>query len=190
MNIKIKSIDTTPEHDPYANIEGVVSRTFLKLDPEAREAWVTQEYQDNSTSMREWNGLVISWCVNSHPSEADMRQWIETYDAELTTICNGFERRWNGSNHVGSLSEEAHVTFDSIEWLFDNDAGPDNYYEVWTVESWLDGSLNQISADMSDEQLAEFAEAAEPGSEIVVLGDILKYLTQHRDNLEADQEDE
>lgn len=72
--ITIGKIKTKPEHDPYVNIEGVVSRTYLKLDPRDRTVWVTQEYQDNSTLSDEWHGLVSTWCVNSHPTQVEMRR--------------------------------------------------------------------------------------------------------------------
>src|SRR5690606_23824226 len=33
QKLEILSIETKPEHDPYVNIDGIVSRTYLKLDP-------------------------------------------------------------------------------------------------------------------------------------------------------------
>lgn len=124
--ITIGRINTRPEHDPYVNIEGVKSRTFLKLDPRDRFVWVEQEYHDNSTPMDEWNRLVITWCVNSHPTQANMRQWIKDNMERLQIICDGFERHWNGNNHVGRYSQEAHAANEDIQFEFDNDGGPVN----------------------------------------------------------------
>lgn len=186
--ITIENIDTKPGHDPYTNIGGVSSRTYLKLDPRDRTVWVTQEYNDNSTPVDEWNNLIQTWCVNSHPSAANMSEWITDNLDLLTTICDGFEERWNGSNHVGSYSEEARSTMEAIEFAFDNDAGPINYYEFWTVEGWLENSRDEITADMTDAQLADLAEQWEPLGEIVVDGSILDFITEIRDTLKWEQE--
>lgn len=124
--ITIGRIKTKPEHDPYVNIDGVVSRTFLKLDPRDRTVWVTQEYQDNSTLMDEWHHLVTTWCVNCHPTQKNMRAWIVDNMSLLETICDGFYQHWNGNNHVGRYTEEARAAYATIEFAFDNDAGPIN----------------------------------------------------------------
>lgn len=188
--ITIENIVTKPEPDPYHTSTGGISRTYLKLDPRDLTVWVTQEYNDNSTPSDEWHGLILTWRVPGHPTETSMRQWInESMDA-LTTICDGFESRWDGSNHVGSLSEEARVAKETIEFGFDNDGGPANYYETWDVESWLESSMNEITANTTDEQLADFAEQWQPDASTIVIGDTFTYITQHRDNLKRDADDE
>jgi|GEM_PF-3089020 len=188
--LTIETISTKPERDPYTNIDGIMSKTTLKLDPRDRTVWVTQEYNDNATPSDEWNGLILTWGVPSHPTETAMRQWITESMGVLITICDGFESRWNGSNHVGSLSEEARAAKEAIEFEFDNDGGPTNYYETWDVEAWLESSMNEITATTTDEQLADLAEQWQPDASTIVIGDILSYITQHRDNLkwDADQE--
>lgn len=186
--ITIENISTKPEHDPYTNIDGIVSKTMLKLDPRDRTIWVTQEYNDNSTLMDEWNGLVLTWGIPGHPSEAGMTEWINEHMSDFNTICDGYEVHWNGSNQVGRLTDEARAAKEGIEFLLDQDAGPANYYEVWTVDSWLEMSLSEITADMTDEQLKEWADGAEPDSSTIVEGDILTYITDRRDTLKWEQE--
>lgn len=186
--ITIEKLDTKPQHDPYVNIEGVVSKTTLKLDPRDHTVWVTQEYQDNSTPVDEWNGLILTWGILGHPAEEDMREWINDSMALLIDICDGFNNHWDGNNHVGRFTVEAKHAIDIIRQEFDNDAGPRNYYETWTVESWMEQSLDEITAGMTDEQLQEFAAGAEPDSSTLVLGDILDYITQRRDELKTERE--
>jgi hypothetical protein len=188
--ITIERLSTKPERDPYTNISGIASRTTLKLDPRDRTVWVTQEYNDNSTPMDEWNNLVLTWSVNNYPSEADMREWIADNMDAFTTICDGFEAHWDGSNIVGRYTDEARAVAESIEFLFDNDGGPINYYEFWTVESWLESSRDEITADMTDEQLQELADEWEGTDDIVVDGSILKFITEIRDTLKYEQEQE
>lgn len=190
--LNIVSIDTKPEHDPYQNIDGIVSRTYLNLDPRDRTVWVSQEYKTNSTSMDEWNGLVLTWKINGHPSEADMREWIADNMEALVVICDGFEEHWNGNNHVGRFTTpEARDAADWIDIDFDNDGGPANYYEYYTVDSWLEHSRDQITADMTDEQLANLAQQWEPTEPQIVCGgrdSILEFITRIRDELKFEQE--
>lgn len=188
MSIEIKSINTKPEHDPYVNMEGVPSRTTLHLDPRDRSVWVEQDYRTNSTSMDIWNDLVLAWHVHGHPGEGDMREWIEENSELLEAICDGFEEHWNGHNHVGRYTEEARAARDTIDWMIDNDAGPSNYYEFWSVESWLESSRDEIDATTTDEQLASMADEWEGTGEIVVDGDILRFITEIRDTLKMEAE--
>jgi len=193
QKLEILSIETKPEHDPYVNIDGIVSRTYLKLDPRDNTIWVTQEYKDNATPAEEWHGLILTWIVPGHPTEDAMRQWIEENMELFQTICNGYEVVWNGNNHTGSLTLEAHAAADAIEYMLDNDQGPLNYYEYWTVESWLESVRDDITADMSDEQLADLAEqwdATEPQMVIGGTDSILEFITQIRDALRWEQENE
>lgn len=194
QTITIKSIDTKPQRDLHTNIDGVASKTILKLDPRDRTAWVTQEYNDNGILADEWNGLVCTWNVNGHPTESVMREWIEENTDLLDIICDGFEEHWNGGSRVGRYTDAAHSGIQTIAFGFDNDIGPINYYEFWTVESWLESSRDEISVEMTDEQLAELAKDWEPSGEIVVDGDILECITKIRDALkfesEVDSDDE
>ena len=117
-----------------------------------------------------------------------MREWIEENMSSFVSICDGYESIWNGSNHVGRLTDDARAIQETIEFMLDNDAGPMTYYDTWNVESWMESTLGEITAEMTDEQLKDFADAAEPDSSTIVLGDILAYITQHRDNLQVDAE--
>lgn len=188
MTINIVSIDTKPSHDPYQNIEGICSRTFLNLDPRDRTVWISQEYRTNSMSMDEWHDLILTWEIKSYPLESDMRQWLEESMESLKTICDGFESVWNGHNHVGRYSDDAKNQVAAITYELDNDGGPRNYYEYWTVASWLEGCRSEISAAMTDEELASLVENWQPTGEIVVSGDILKFAKGVRDVLREETE--
>lgn len=186
--LTILNIETKPEHDPYVNIEGVVSRTFLKLDPRDHTVWVNQEYQDNSTPSDEWHGLVLTWNVNSHPSENEMRQWINDNLSSLTAICDGYDVHWNGHNHVGHLTDDARNLVETFQWEFDNDAGPRNYYEYWQMEDWVQPDYETITADSTDEELrilAQQAITALDSNQILDRdeNDIFKYYLQRRNDL-------
>lgn len=183
--MEILEIDTKPEHDPYQNIDGIVSRTILKLDPRDRTVWVTQEYLDNSTLMDEWNGLVLTWDVQSHPLESVMRKWIEENLEGLEIICRGFTNHWNGNNRVGMYDLDAHAAIEAIRDELDNDGGPVNYYEHYIAEEWVYDSLDQLTAEMTDEELADLAEQWEPTGDVILVGrqSILDVLKSRRNDL-------
>lgn len=159
--ITVQSIKTKPEHDPYTNISGIVSRTYLKLDPRDHTVWVTQEYNDNSTPSDEWHGLVLTWQVPGHPTESAMREWIDDNLGNLMRICSGFVSHWDGSNHVGRLNDDARATREAIEFELDNGDGLfASYYEHWSVEDWTDSMLSDISATTTDKELRQMANDA------------------------------
>lgn len=186
--VNIQGIDTTPERDPYVNLEGHSSYTEFWLDPRDRTCGVRQEYRDNATPADEWHGLVLTWRVTGHPHEDTMRQWIMESMAQLEGICNGFEEVWDGSNMVGRYTDEAQNLIQEIEKELEDSLILPNYYEFWEVGAWLEQSMHEITAQTTDDELANLADAWEPTDGIIVDGDILAYITQHRDNLVADEE--
>jgi hypothetical protein len=184
VTIEIKNINTRPEHDPYANIAGIVSRTVFWLDPESRECSVEQEYRTNSTSIERWHGRELYWFVADHPSETAMRQWIEDSMELLEEICDGYSCEWDGNNHVGCLSDAARQCQEDIERELES-GQLGNYYEVYSVEDWVNVAKNDIHADMSDKELEELASNWEPDESTVLLGryTILEYITEIRRDL-------
>lgn len=189
MTIEIKRINTKPEHDPYQNIEGIVSRTVFWLDPRDRTCGVEQEYRTNSTSMDRWNNLELYWFVADYPAESTMRDWIEENNEVLEKLCGGYSVEWNGNNMVGRLTEEARILQDQIEQELENGYLA-NYYECYTLDDWLYSTRNEIKAEMTDQELESLAEDWEPTSEIVIVGrrSILEYITEIRDELKLEKE--
>lgn len=195
--LTIGSIVTKPEHDPYTNISGIVSKTVLKLDPRDMTVWVTQEYNDNSTPSDEWHGLVLTWSVQGHPVESSMREWIDEHMAELQRICDGYESVWDGSNHIGRLTDDARTVKEAIEFELNNGEGLFTHYEYWSVESWLESTMSDIAADTTDEALRAMASEAITALDSNQILDTdedgaYKHLADHRDNLkwDAEQDDE
>lgn len=189
QTLTIVKIDTVPEYDPYVNLSGHSSYTEFWLDPRDRTCGVTQEYRTNSMPMDEWHKLVLTWRVFGHPHPDTMRQWITESMHDLMRLCDGFEDVWDGHNVVGRYTEEAQKVIAEIEQKLGDDMILPNYYEFWEVGAWLEQSMHEITAQTTDEELANLAGAWEPTDDIILDGDILKYITGHRDNLVADEEE-
>lgn len=185
--ITVEGINTKPEKDLYQNIEGVCTTTTFWLDPRDRTCGARQDSQDNSTLMDEWNGLVLTARVCNHPKENTMQRWIDENTVYLDRVCSGFESVWNGNNHIGKLTDEAENLWSVMADELENDV-LENYYEFWSVESWLESSRDEITADMTDEQLKEFSDGCEATGDIIVGGDILEFITQVRNTLKFEKE--
>lgn len=194
--ITIPAIETKPRHDPYINISGIVSRTYLKLDPRDRTIWVDQEYNDNASPADEWHGLVLTWAVPGHPTEDAMREWIDSHMNDFAAICAGYEDVWNGNNRVGELTDDARAIMNSIEFELDNDAGPRDHYVYWTLEEWVDiDAAGNVNADTTDEALRQMASDAISALESGQLLDtdedgVYEYLKAYRDEKRDEMQDE
>lgn len=189
QTVTIQEIDTVPERDPYVNLSGHSSYTEFWLDPRDRTCGVSQEYKTHSTTMDIWHGLVLTWPVTGHPHETTMRWWITESMADLERLCDSFEKVWNGNNMVGQYTDEGKRIIQEIEEELKDDLILPNYYEFWELGAWLDNSMHEITAQTTDEQLKDLAGAWEPPGDTILDGDILKYITERRDNLVADEEE-
>lgn len=182
--VTILSIDTKPEHDPYQNLTGVSSHTELRLDPRDRTAHVYQDYKTNSSLMTVYNGVELEFAIYGHPDEDGVRDYLTTGHGQelLQAICNGHEVVWNGSNHVGRLTDDA---AEAVEQLSEYLSYWEPKYTYWSADEWMyDGATETVTAGTTDEELAElakeFAELAN-AENIVLDEDILDWLTNYRD---------
>lgn len=187
--ITVTTINTQPEHDPYVNLGGHSSYTVLRLDPEDQTIGVRQEYRDNSTPEREWNGRILTWKIPTHPSESDMREYIQENMPVFERIIVGYECEWNGHNHVGRLTEEAHADKEMIQAELDQDVLV-NQYEYWEADQWLENE--DVDPNATDEQLATIAAGLESDAKhanVVLDEDVLDWLKSRRDYLKSEQDD-
>lgn len=90
---------------------------LIILDPEARTIEVRTEF-GNGTPMRVWQGVDIK--IGSIPDGTadadDLREYLESDEATdlLAAIIDGHDVRWNGSNQVGHLTDDAQTALDDL----------------------------------------------------------------------------
>lgn len=193
MSVKITKVDTMPESDPYNN--GSASRTTFWLDPQEREAIVSQDYKTNSTTFAIYHRCELELSIGDHPVAADVREYLESEDTQrlLDTICDGHSIEWNGHNNVGRLTDDAQLALDTLEQdLADRWLG--SGWAFWDVEEWLGESVKQIiSTTTTDEEIAKLAQEAEEGAKqenIILSGDVADYFTSVRDEMRDEADDE
>lgn len=165
----------------------------LELDTRTGAMEITFGHQsDNAVIMAVWHGIVLRWQI---PITADAEALTGDInagelDALLARIVDGSSIRWDGSNHVGRLTEDAQDAKEIVEgWLNTYaDTLPGDCPGLWAAESWLvDGpsSVDGLTAATTDEELATMAERleAEALGESVVLAHTLLTLEGFREQL-------
>jgi len=192
---KIVKIDTIPEEDPYRADTGGVSYTEIEIQP-CGKVFVTQEYNNGSTSMDVWNGVVLTAKI-PHVEENFLLEFLTDND-NVQKIIDGMDTVWNGSNIVGKHSDDAIELFDA---LVDEINSWGDFYCMWNVEDWFGQNTPDelgVAAKTTDKELKRIAKDLEQNPEngdfidgmraIVNKCDILEYITELRDILISELE--
>lgn len=176
----ITSIDTKPEHDPYVNISGICSGTYLVISPEDNTVKVEQQYQDNSTPSMQWHGREFVIAIDGHPHPRNMKKWIKDEIYSIQSVFDGYKCVWDGNNHVVRLTTDARHNLEYLEQTAFSRIP--NYYEYWTMDDWTQELTLSITAETTDEELAELADEITPADNFIILDENpLQWLTAKRD---------
>lgn len=184
--MKIVKIDCEPEIDPYHISTGALCKTYITVSPQDEKIWISQEYDNNSTSMDIWNGIDISSELgfgNIMDGE-QIKDFFESDGAKelFKRIFDGHEVNWNGSNHVGSLSDDASAAWDEIVETL-NEMTSD--MEVWDVETWFGNTIDTI---MSDEEIDNLTKETDENTDVFIIGDVREYLMGRRKEIKEESE--
>ncbi len=173
----ITSIDTRPGVDAYHPEQSTY--TAIKLNPIEREVWVCQENDDNATPMDEYHDLILVLSTRRHPDEDEIRIYL-TDNPLLETVCNGYERVWDGNNIVGRLSDEAKEAWYRIEQEIEE--LPETDWELWMIGDYFshcspsDWDLSAASTDEEIQKVADDLEQDALREYIILSGSVYKYL--------------
>lgn len=139
-----------------------------------------------------WHNRTKRWHIPALRKAAawDLLQKI----AHLATrIVDGYEARWDGSNHVGTYTEDAISAYEEITDMCQEAwQDTDTHLVVWQAEDWLADASDiraKVRADSTDEELSDLedeidTQACSEGIDIVE--DVDKWLRRVRaDKLEA-----
>jgi hypothetical protein len=194
MDTKItaKKIDCKPEIDPYRRDTNGLSTSTLWIDPREHTCGIRQDWPgDNSTPAEEWHGLIVTSRLSPEDAELDpkaIREYIEGEAGQelLARICAGHAIEWNGSNHVGSMTDDASAALDEI---VDELSTMTSGRESWFCGDWFGQCTAAeigITDETTDEKIAEIAKAYAADAEaqnIHLIDDVADYLTNRRNAL-------
>lgn len=186
--VEILGVDTMPRQDTESGEPGRATVSVLKLDPGTRSVWIEQENARESYILAdEYYNVTLRHKLDGRPDEDAAYDYLDSDDGQdlLVTVCDGWSRWYDGSNHIGHLTDNAMEAWEQI--IEDLEALPQSPWELWPVEDWLDDyALDKISVTTTDAELERMAADAETNAEtehIVLSDDALEYLVDRRESL-------
>jgi hypothetical protein len=116
----------------------------------------------NSVLEAVWNGRIREWGLNrfTYPAAEAMNDYLEDIKPLAEIILNDSAVKWDSSNHVGVMGQEAREAEDRIINSLMN-ADFTELIEITDSYSWLDGIKADIQPtlkDKSDDELQAMAE--------------------------------
>lgn len=194
--IEIADVDRLEliEIDPYRRDTGETASVRLVINPAISHAYLETYSPGQGVPPEMWHGRVLSFPVQrSRPVDGQaLVEWLRDGDGQslLQRIVAGHSVEWDGSNHVGELTDDATEARDTLAyWLEHNAPTLDgDHAGLWTAEDWLYGSDLPITAETTDDEISDLAdrlteEATE--TDAVVRG-IYTFLIEMRDDLRDD----
>ena len=149
------------------------------------------------TPFRVWHGRAIRWAIPALTTEA-AEALLEEILPLAQRVVEGYECRWDGSNHVGKLDEDAQEAAEAIRDLCDRDWSEWEVLSVWDASDWY-GQCGGgeylarqvgITAETTDEQLDAIVEHEETEASPARIEGIEAFLRDLREELRAEAEEE
>ena len=194
----IKSINTTPQSDPYHFDTGGVSYSTLKLYEDG-EIVVCQEYYGDGIPADEWHDRTLTFRV-PHCRESTMEAFLNDPEVKelLERVHFSHIVSWDGTNMVGKLLDDGYQAVQEFRQAIARDLHDE--YDFWNANDWLGQNTPDeigISANSTDEELAELAKEVELDARsgvhdglTIILSDTEAYLVDLRNELRNAQEDD
>ncbi len=164
---------------------------YLELDPVARTLRADWNGEiGNAVPVSVWHHRILRYNLDSPCyTAATLRQILDAVAPLAERVCDGYSEAWNGSNTVGSLTQDAYDAEGDIlaelrSWE------PD--LNVWEAGQWLGGGTSDevvreragITSATTDEELQSMADRlqAEVDADTILDGDLETALRYLRDN--------
>ncbi len=164
-------------------------RVVVSLDAEHRElsASTTTEI-GNGVPMRVYHGHVRRWTIPALNADAANALLAEIAPI-AARVCDGYETRWNGNNHVAKYDEDAEKACEEIRDLCD-EADPEDAIRVWDAGDWYAGLGNHdrqrkslgITAATTNAELAALEKSEQEQAESDDV-DLIENLDRHLEML-------
>jgi len=163
-----KTNELAPLYRQYP-VQSEPQPAYVELDPEAGTldaAW--NPVIGTAVPMDVWHHRRIRSSVRNDISEAALLELLEAIRPLAERIEAGYDRHWDGHNHVGRYDEDAEAAIDEIRELCEA-IDDDDCDLVWDAGEWLSSCSPAdlgVTADTTDEQLAAIAADLEDDAEI------------------------
>lgn len=190
MNITVIEVEGTELHHQYRG-QNKPQPCHVSLDCESRT--LTAGYDPEiggAVPFAVHHGIVRRWGIPSL-KEAAANALLAEIAPLAERVVAGYERTWDGNNHVGEYSEDAQEAIESIRDLCDRaraDADEHSTVQVWDAGDWFGGigrweaqcEALGITAETTDDELR----AIEAAAEVEAANNGVDVLNGVRDHLE------
>jgi hypothetical protein len=168
---------------------------YLDLDENGNVEVGTNPEIGRAIPVSVWNRRTVRWTIPGTAKGVSLSVLLEQLKPLLERVHAGHSVDWDGSNHVGTFTDDASDAIDAVEAeieQFFQDG--DNCVTLWDASDWLFTGRNDeqdarnlgVKADMTDGQLETLAEqfGREAEADDAFLdGDIASMLRDLRDRL-------
>lgn len=108
-------------------------------------------------------------------------------------VVDGYSRHWDGNNHVARMTDDADAAEQEIEDII-NALSVDETNGVTgrSAGDWMSGGDCPVTADMTDDELEAIASQLddEAAEHHVVLSDTIEWLTERRQSLREEEDED
>jgi hypothetical protein len=107
-----------------------------------------------------WHRRWLRWTFPVIPTVDAANHLLDACAGWLQRVHDGHSIRWDGSNHVGALTEDANAADDAIQHHLDTYPWDEtDTVQIWDAADWLDGHDGfGITAATTDEELETIAD--------------------------------
>lgn len=141
-----------------------------------------------------WLNHTARWRVEAAPAD-DLLEWLTAGEAAdlIRRVRAGYERRWDGNNHVAGFSADAGRAMEDLDRLFEQRLYPqfeadDGAY--YTAFDWFQFDTPTVTVEETDDELLARAEQYEKEAlaDGKVVDGIYEYLVGLRDEILLEEE--
>lgn len=187
MSMKLIRVETNPEVDPYHSDTNQPTQTILRIYKNG-DYEIVQDYDDHATPMDEWLMQTLAYQIKDRPDQKAAKEYLESEEAValVNRIHTGHSIEWDGSNHVGRLTDDA---AEAVEDLLAAIASlPECQMTICDAGDWFSGCEIGVSDATTDSEIEALAEKLEADAlaENVILAGVENFLRQRRDEARAD----
>ena len=163
--------------------------TYIELDPEAetlRADWDSEI--GNAVPVAVWHGRICRYTLPSAYLRAEAIAWFMDEIAPYAQrVCDGYSGRWDGSNYVGELDDDAREAEEVIYRILDDQMDDEgDCIQVWEAADWYQHEhaawVARLAEGMTDEELRSALK--EGAGEIDVLEEVDRFVKHLREEYE------
>jgi hypothetical protein len=200
----VDGLDEALDRDPASGSCAMRSHDvlILAITGEGVSLYTKTLYGNDGTPMDEWldrtrayhlidarGGCVVLDHAAIRADLADGSKLASLIDR----IRAGHDTEWDGSNMVGTLTDDAREADEDLTELFDGQGRRENLanswiddsWSTWDVSEWLQSCASEITAEMTDAELTAWAKEMETAAQIDkvrLAGDVLDWATEIRND--------